>query len=129
MSILSGVVTLKEPIWIAILFVPVGFFWMTVIVNVFPVLWALAPRSDEGAYTGIYYSFNQAAYVFGPIIIGFVFDVIGRGMGNDRYLLMFPFIVFCEICAFVLLFWVKGGEAQIEEKRIDELREKFVEVD
>ena len=129
MSLLSIVVTLKEPIWIAILFVPVGFFWMTVIVNVFPVLWGLSPRSDEGAYTGIYYSFNQAAYVFGPIIMGLVFDLIGKGMGNNKYLLMFPFIVFCEICAFVLLYGVKGGEAQLSEEQIEELQEKFVEVD
>ena len=129
MSILSIVVTLKQPLWIAILFVPVGFFWMTVIVNVFPVLWNLSPRSDEGAYTGIYYSFNQAAYVFGPVIMGLVFDFIGKGMGSDKYILMFPFIVFCEICAFVLLFGVKGGEAQLSEEKIEELREKFVEVD
>ena len=129
MALLSIVVTLKESIWIAVLFIPVGFFWMTVIVNVFPVLWNLSPQSDEGAYTGIYYSFNQAAYVFGPIIMGLVFDLIGKGMGNEKYLLMFPFIVFCEICAFVLLYWVKGGEAQLSEEKIEEFRDKFVEAD
>lgn len=129
MSLLSFVVTLKEPVWIAVLFVPVGFFWMTVIVNVFPVLWNLSPRSDEGAYTGIYYSFNQAAYVFGPIIMGLVFDLIGKGMGNDKYLLLFPFIVFCEICAFVLLYGVKGGDPIFSNEEIEELREKYLEVD
>ena len=103
MSLLSVVVTLKEIVWIAILFVPVGFFWMTVIVNIFPVLWGLSPRGDEGAYTGIYYSFNQAAYVFGPIIMGFVLDMANNSMGTNKYLLMFPFIVLCEIGAFLLL--------------------------
>ncbi|MDX9954264.1 MAG: MFS transporter [Anaerolineae bacterium] len=129
MSLLAFVVTLKQPLWIAVLFVPVGFFWMTVIVNIFPVLWSLSPRSDEGTYTGIYYSFNQAAYVFGPILMGLVFDVIGKGMGTDRYLLMFPFIVFCEICAFVLLYGVKGGEARLSEAEIKALRERLVESD
>lgn len=129
MSLLSIVVTLKQPIWIAVLFVPVGFFWMTVIVNVFPVLWNLSPRSEEGTYTGIYYSFNQAAYVFGPVIMGLVFDLIGKDLGNDKYLLMFPFIVFCEICAFVLLFGVKGGDPEMSEEKIEELRDKFVEAD
>ncbi len=129
MSAMSFVVTLKETLWIAILFVPVGFFWMTVIVNVFPVLWNLSPRSDEGAYTGIYYSFNQAAYVFGPVIMGLVFDLIGKGLGSDKYLLMFPFIVFCEIVAFILLFGVKGGEAELSEDELEGLREKLVEVD
>ena len=129
MSLLSFIVTLKQPIWIAVLFVPVGFFWMTVIINVFPVLWHLSPRSDEGAYTGIYYSFNQAAYVFGPVLIGLVLDILGRGMGADKYLMMFPFIVFCEICAFVLLYGVKGGEAELSEEEIEELQEKFVEMD
>jgi len=129
MALLSFVVTLKQPIWIAVLFVPVGFFWMTVIVNIFPVLWSLSPGGDEGAYTGIYYSFNQAAYVFGPIIMGLVFDFIGGGMGNDKYLLMFPFIVFCEICAFVLLYGVKGGEARLSEAEIEALREQLVEAD
>jgi maltose/moltooligosaccharide transporter len=129
MSLLSFIVTLKQPIWIAVLFVPVGFFWMTVIINVFPVLWHLSPRSDEGAYTGIYYSFNQAAYVFGPVLIGLVLDILGRGMGADKYLMMFPFIVFCEICAFVLLYGVKGGEAELSEDEIEELQEKFVEMD
>jgi len=129
MTILSFVVMLKQTIWIAVLFVPVGFFWMTVIVNVFPVLWNLSPRSDEGAYTGIYYSFNQAAYVFGPVIMGLVFDFIGKGMGSEKYLLMFPFIVFCEICAFVLLYGVKGGDPQLSEERIEDLREKYLEAD
>jgi Na+/melibiose symporter-like transporter len=129
MSVLSIVVTLKQPIWIAVLFVPVGFFWMTVIVNVFPVLWNLSPRSDEGAYTGIYYSFNQAAYVFGPVIMGLVFDFIGKGMANEKYLLMFPFIVFCEICAFGLLFGVKGGDPQLSEAEIETLREKYYDPD
>ena len=118
MAILSVVVTLKQTIWIAVLFVPVGFFWMTVIVNVFPVLWNLSPRSDEGAYTGIYYSSNQAAYVFGPVVMGLVFDFIGKGMGGDKYLLMFPFIVFCEICAFVLLYGVKGGDPTFSKEKI-----------
>jgi Na+/melibiose symporter-like transporter len=129
MTVLSIVVTLKQPIWIAVLFVPVGFFWMTVIVNVFPVLWNLSPRSDEGTYTGIYYSFNQAAYVFGPVVMGLVFDLIGKGMGNDKYLLMFPFIVFCEICAFVLLYGVKGGDPVLSEEKIEELRDKYLEAD
>lgn len=129
MALLSFAATLKSPLWIAILFVPTGFFWMTVIVNVFPVLWHLSPRSDEGAYTGIYYAFNQAAYVFGPVLMGLVFDLLGGGMGNQRYLLMFPFIVFCEICAFVLLYGVKGGDARLSEAEIEALREKFVEVD
>jgi len=129
MSILSFTVTLKQPLWIAILFVPVGFFWMTVIVNVFPVLWNLAPLSDEGAYTGIYYSFNQAAYVFGPVIIGLVFDFIGKGMGSDKYLLMFPFIVLCEICAFVLLYGVKGGDPQLSHAEIETMREKYLAAD
>ena len=102
---------------------------MTVIVNVFPVLWNLSPRGDEGAYTGIYYSFNQAAYVFGPVIMGLVFDLVGKGMGSDKYLLMFPFIVVCEIIAFILLFGVKGGEAELNEDQLEELREKLVEVD
>ncbi|MGC9399803.1 MAG: MFS transporter [Anaerolineae bacterium] len=129
MSLLSFVVTLKQPLWIAVLFVPVGFFWMTVIVNIFPVLWSLSPTGNEGAYTGIYYSFNQAAYVFGPIIMGLVFDFLGKGMGTDKYLLMFPFIVFCEICAFALLYGVKGGEARLSEAEIASLREQLVEAD
>ncbi len=129
MAAMSFVVTLKQTLLIAILFVPIGFFWMTVIVNVFPVLWNLSPRGDEGAYTGIYYSFNQAAYVFGPVIMGLVFDLVGKGMGSDKYLLMFPFIVVCEIIAFILLFGVKGGEAELNEDQLEELREKLVEVD
>ena len=107
MTALSFIITLKHTIWIAILFIPVGFFWMTVIVNIFPVLWGLSPSGDEGAYTVIYYSFNQAAYVFGPIIIGLVFDLIGKGMGSNRYLLMFPFIVLLELIAFVFLSRIK----------------------
>lgn len=129
MALLSFVVTLKQPLWIAVLFVPVGFFWMTVIVNIFPVLWGLSPGGDEGAYTGIYYAFNQAAYVFGPVIMGLVFDFIGKGMGTNKYLLMFPFIVFCELCAFALLYGIKGGEARLSEAEIAALRERLVEAD
>ncbi len=89
----------------------IGFFWMDVIVNTFPVVWNLAPEGKKGGYTGIYYTFNQFAAIVSPPLIGLVLDIgLWIGMGADRFLLMFPYVVVCFIIAFFFLRMMKGGE-------------------
>ena len=88
--------------------------WMGFIVNSFPIIWSLAPEEEVGIYTGIYYTFNQAAYALAPVLFGGLLSAFGF-LGNFRYIIMFPFILVCIIIAFLVMFKVKGGEASEKE--------------
>jgi MFS family permease len=84
--------------------------WMGFIVNSFPILWSLAPKEKTGIYTGIYYTFNQAAYSIAPIVFGLILSIFNT-MGDYRYIILFPSILFLIIIALILFFKVKAGEA------------------
>lgn len=88
--------------------------WMGFIVNSFPILWSLAPKGKTGIYTGIYYTFNQAAYTFAPIIFGGILSIFNF-MGDYRYIVMFPFILVLIFIAYLIFFRVKGGDTTDKE--------------
>ncbi len=83
--------------------------WMCFIVNSFPIVWNLAPEGRVGAYTGIYYFFNQLAYTLAPILMGGILDAFGP-LGAYKYITMFPAIFIVIIIAFLLIFKVKRGD-------------------
>jgi MFS family permease len=68
--------------------------WMGVIVNSFPMLWSLAPESRVATYTGLYYTFNQAAYSLSPVLMGGLLS-LSAGLDAYRYIVMFPFVFLC----------------------------------
>lgn len=119
----------KNIAMIGVLLALIGVFWMMIIVNTFPVVWAYAPEGEIGAFTGIYYTFNQGAAIASPILMGLVFDFLGGGMGNDKFLFLYPFMLGCVLVALLFLFLVRGEEKDLSEEEIEELRSQFEEID
>lgn len=100
-----------NPLIIIITLVLIAIPWMGFIVNSFPILWTLAPKEKTGIYTGIYYTFNQAAYSIAPIIFGGVLSTFSA-FGDYRYIILFPSILVLIIIAFFFFFRVKTGESR-----------------
>ena len=102
--------------------------WMGVIVQSFPVMWALSPKGKIGAYMGIYYTFNQTGYSVSPILLGAVLSLFSN-LGDHRFQIMFPYVLIC-LCLGFFFFWkVKGGEEKLSEEEIQEYKDKYVKDD
>ncbi|NHJ85986.1 MAG: MFS transporter [Asgard group archaeon] len=115
------VILLKSVIGLAIMMAIVGFFWMGVIVNTFPIVWRLCPENKVSTFTGIYYTFNQSAAILGPIVVGFIFDFLAHlHWGVNKYKALYPFALGCVLVALIFLIFVKGGEAtNTEIKKVE----------
>jgi MFS family permease len=110
------IILIKSVIGLAILMGIIGFFWMGIIVNTFPIVWRLCPTDELSTFTGIYYTFNQAAAIIGPTAIGIIFDIVEPYWGNSMYKTLYPFVLACVVIALVFLIFVRGGEAEEEQK-------------
>jgi hypothetical protein len=98
-----------QPLLIIFMLMLISIPWMGFIVNSFPILWDLAPEGKVGIYTGIYYKFNQTAYTIAPILFGGILFLF-ISLGDYRYIVMFPFVLFCVIMGLLFFSRVKGGE-------------------
>jgi MFS family permease len=65
----------------------------------------IAPQTELGTYTGLYYFFSTAAAVLGPNLAGFMIE----GLGGD-YGVIFPIAAVTFGLAFVLMLGVRRGE-------------------
>jgi len=82
-----------------------GLFWVTVVTNSFPMLWQMATYGNLGIYTGLYYTFSQAAAITAPPLTGSIIDIGGyRGI--------FAFCAVCMAAAFIVMRFVKSGEPE-----------------
>jgi len=102
-----------NPVLTIIVLVLIAVPWMGFIVNSFSILWTLAPKEKTGIYTGIYYTFNQAAYALAPVLFGGILSIF-IDLGDYRYIIMFPYILILVIIAYVFFFRVKGGNISTE---------------
>ncbi len=100
-----------QPLLVMIMLALTSIPWMGFIVISFSILWALAPEGRKGIYTGIYYTFNQAAYALAPVIFGGILTSVSF-LSDYRYIVMFPFILICIAIAFLLFIPIKGGEVK-----------------
>jgi len=82
-----------------------GIFWVTVITNSFPMLWQMADYGTVGIYTGLYYTFSQAAAITAPPLTGFLIDLAG-------YPAIFLFGALCMAGAWAVMGSVRSGEAE-----------------
>jgi maltose/moltooligosaccharide transporter len=80
-----------------------GIFWATVITNSFPMLWQMATYDNVGIYTGLYYTFSQAAAILSPPVGGVAIDAFGFGG-------MFLFTLTSMVLANVAMAFVRSGE-------------------
>ncbi len=82
-----------------------GTFWVSVVTNSFPMLWQMASYGNMGIYTGLYYTFSQAAAIGAPPITGFIIDIFGfHGI--------FIFASICMFSAFLVMGYVTKGESE-----------------
>uniref|UniRef100_A0A7C3E2M0 MFS transporter n=1 Tax=Gracilinema caldarium TaxID=215591 RepID=A0A7C3E2M0_9SPIR len=80
-----------------------GAVWIGVVVNSFPMLWQMASYGNMGIYTGLYYTFSQAAAISAPPITGAIIDLAG-------YPGIFIFGSICMLVAWFIMGGVKRGE-------------------
>jgi maltose/moltooligosaccharide transporter len=82
-----------------------GTFWVSVVTNSFPMLWQMASYGNMGIYTGLYYTFSQAAAIAAPPVTGFIIDIFGfHGI--------FIFASICMFSAFLVMAKVTKGESE-----------------
>jgi len=81
-----------------------GIFWVTVVTNSFPMLWQMASYDNMGIYTGLYYTFSQAASITSPPVTGFIIDLFGFSG-------IFVFAAVCMLAAFLVMGRVSKGDA------------------
>lgn len=87
-----------------------GVFWVAVVTNSFPMLWQMADYGTMGIYTGLYYTFSQAAAIAAPPITGLLIDIAG-------YPAIFLFGALCMAAAAVVMGGVRGGETAEQDVR------------
>ena len=88
----------------ALLFV-FGTFWVSIVTNSFPMLWQMASFSTMGIYTGLYYTFSQAAAITSPPLTGLIIDTVG-------YPGIFLYGAACMLIAFAIMAGVDKGEPE-----------------
>jgi len=91
------------------IFALTGIGWATINVNSYPMVVELAKGSNVGKYTGYYYTFSMAAQILTPIFSGFLMDMFGRKI-------LFPYATLFVALAFLTMFLVKHGDAQVIKK-------------
>jgi len=94
-----------------VIFALTGIGWATINVNSYPMVVELSKGSNVGKYTGYYYTFSMAAQILTPILSGILMDIpeLGRKV-------LFPYATLFVALAFVTMFLVKHGDAQIVKK-------------
>ncbi|MHA1584016.1 MAG: MFS transporter [Promethearchaeota archaeon] len=116
-----------------ILFGVVGVFYGMININTIVMVWEMAPKGKIGAFTGAYYFFSQLSATLSPVLAGVSFSVykaITNCSDGKQYGIIFPYVIFFEIIAIVLLSFVKRGEtAKFTAKQVKNLREKYEEDD
>jgi maltose/moltooligosaccharide transporter len=99
-----------------IVFALTGIGWATINVNSYPMVVELSKGSNVGKYTGYYYTFSMAAQILTPILSGILMDALGRKI-------LFPYATLFVALAFITMFMVKHGDAQVVKK--DSVLESF----
>ena len=86
------------------------------------MIWEMAPEGKVGSYTGAYYFFSQFAATLSPVFAGASFDLyklIANVPQGQQYVLLFPYIIVCEIIAMFFLYKVKTGESASIMAKLD----------
>ena len=97
-------------LFLVALFVVTGMGWATINVNSYPMVVEMSKGSDIGKYTGYYYTFSMAAQVITPILSGFLLEHVG-------YQTLFPYSLAFMVLAFIVMLFVRHGDAKVEARR------------
>jgi len=90
------------------LLMPVGIAWALININSLPMVVDMTTAARLGTFTGLYYLFSTFSAIVGPNLNGLLVQLSG-GRYNTIMLTSPLFL----IVAFVLMFGVKRGEAQM----------------
>ena len=96
--------------WVLLFFF--GAFWVSIITNSFPMLWQMASFGTIGVYTGLYYTFSQAAAITAPWLTGALIDIVG-------YPGIFVFAALCMGVAMAVMSLVRKGEPHDDPKGLE----------
>ncbi len=80
-----------------------GIFWICIVANSFPMLWQMAGFARIGLYTGLYYTFSQAAAIIAPFCGGLIIDLV-----SYRGIFIYGAVFF--VLAFITMGFVTSGE-------------------
>ncbi len=80
-----------------------GIFWICIVANSFPMLWQMAGFARIGLYTGLYYTFSQAAAILAPFCGGLIIDLV-----SYRGIFIYGAVFF--VLAFITMGFVTSGE-------------------
>jgi len=83
----------------------VGVSWALINVNSLAMVVDVAPQTELGTYTGLYYFFSTAAAVIGPILAGYLIEAMGGDYG-----MIFVIAPITLVFAFVFMLAVRRGE-------------------
>jgi MFS family permease len=101
-------------------FILAGMGWATINVNSFPMVVELARGGDVGKYTGFYYTASMSAQIIAPIASGFLYDAVGKMLGDVNAGMRYVFFAFGAIfvaLSFVTMLFVKHGDSRPTEKK------------
>ncbi|MEA3424118.1 MAG: MFS transporter [Bacillota bacterium] len=56
-----------------------GINWALININSYPLIIDQAPEEKVGTYTGLYYFASSLAAIIGPLLMGFIIDILGFG--------------------------------------------------
>ncbi|MCO6450584.1 MAG: MFS transporter [Caldilineales bacterium] len=82
--------------------IPAGLGWALVIINLFPLIYAVGGDGLAGTFTGLYYTVTSAAAIAGPQLVGFLLDATGQD-----WRVMWATASVSMLVGFVLLFGVR----------------------
>ncbi|MBX7235976.1 MAG: MFS transporter [Caldilineales bacterium] len=68
----------KTPLAVMIMLAPAGVAWALVIINLFPMLYAIGGDGSAGLFTGLYYTVTSVSAIAGPQAVGALLDATGQ---------------------------------------------------
>lgn len=68
---------LTQVVLMAVLLALGGMFWALININSYPLVTDMTTDDNIGTYTGLYYFFSSVAAISGPVIFGYVIDLVG----------------------------------------------------
>jgi len=87
-----------------------GIGWAMINVNSLPMVVDMTDDEHIGTYTGLYYFFSQLAATLGPVVFGWTIQ-----FANNDYSLMMVIAPIFFVFAFVMMIYVKKGEANTSQ--------------
>jgi maltose/moltooligosaccharide transporter len=108
LSSLLAFFVIRDAVTFIITLLFAGGFWAMINVNSLPLVYDHGDEKQIGAYTGLYYFSSQLASVLGPTLLGIVVDALG-----NQYRWLWIFATVWMAIAFITMFGVKRGEAQV----------------